>query len=196
MLNNNWCKDNQWALDCLQEYIDLYFFDSKIFKVPTDITPDNLQEFIEIILKHYQYYHLTILELDDIGDSLEKYFFNEFSDDDGTYPNYPLADRRELVFTVLDGAFTCSYWNIFPEEVPFILGCLNVPNEQIIEMHDRLENYFKQFDDNARSREDDKRNKLIKQQRIEAIEKNQPLPIKPMGIKLDLCYKESSKPTE
>ena len=42
----------------------------------------------------------------------------------------------------------------------------------------------------ARSKELSKLGELIYKQRLEAIEKNDPLPIKPMGIKLDPCYKK------
>jgi hypothetical protein len=60
-------------------------------------------------------------------------------------------------------------------------------------MYDRLDKYFAQFDRNFKfnpGEEMDNRWKLINKQRIEAIEKNQPLPIRPMGMELDPCYKK------
>ena len=74
--------------------------------------------------------------------------------------------------------------------MPFILECLNAPSEKIIDMYDKLDKCFEQFDISAKSDELLKRKELIDKQRLEAIEKHQPLPIKPMGMKLDPCYKK------
>jgi hypothetical protein len=56
-------------------------------------------------------------------------------------------------------------------------------------MHDYIDNYFKQFDRSKRFREEARFN-LINQQRKEAIENGQPIPIRPMGIEIDLFYKK------
>lgn len=64
----------------LQEIIDLYCFD--VFKVLEDITPDNLAQFLEIILKQYEYYNLS--DLMSIDDVFELYFYRRYKDD---FPN-------------------------------------------------------------------------------------------------------------
>jgi hypothetical protein len=198
MANKLWCKGEyeydeyvRWVRRCLQKYIDLYCSDSEQFKVPEDITLDNLKEFIEIILKHYQFYHIKSGRMMDLGDAFDIFlghaFKDEFPDD---YPNYPRHDRRALTLYICDyiQMFTSDF--IVPEDVPFILECLNAPNEEIIDMYDKLDKYFEQFDSSAKGDELFKRQELIDKQRLEAIEKNQPLPIKPMGMKLDPCYKK------
>ena len=126
----------------------------------------------------------------DLGDAFTIYFWNAFKDEfPEDYPNYPRDDRRALALYICGYLqwFTIAF--IFPEDVPFILECLNAPTEKIIDMYDKLNKYFDQFDMRARSKELSKRGELIYKQRLEAIEKNDPLPIKPMGIKLDPCYK-------
>ena len=193
MANKLWYKDEyvRWVRGYLQELIDLYCSDLEQFKVPEDITLDNLKEFIEIILKHYQFYHIGPARMMDLGDALDIFlgfaFEDEFSDD---YPNYPRDDRRELTLYVSDYIRTFTSYFIFSEDVPFILECLNAPNEEIIDMYDKLDKYFEQFDMRAKPKELSKRLELIHKQRLEAIEKYQPLPIKPMGMKLDPCYKK------
>lgn len=192
MANKKWCEYTLWVPKYLQELIDLYFFDSEIFKVAADITDDNLKEFLEIILKHFQYYNITISRIWDLGDALVIYFFYKDNDDIEEPVVYPETDRRELTFYILDNAMACyTMWCIMPEDVPFILKCLNAPDEQIIDMYDKLDKYFEQYDGTQRCNvELPRRFDTINSQRIEAIEKNQPIPIKPMGIKIDLCYKK------
>ena len=190
MENKIWDKEDQCELDYLQKYIDLYCFDSKSFKVPDDITPDNFKEFLEIILQQYHCYNIDNGHLMDLGDAVDTYFYRKYNKFDG-YCNYPKNDRRELTFYISSNAiqsYTC--WHILPEDVHFILECLNAHEEQIIDMYDKLESYFEQFDGVARCNiEHPRRSDAIKKERLEAIEKNQPLPIRPMGIKLDPCYK-------
>lgn len=193
MANILYCKDEyvRWVRAYLQELIDLYCSDLEQFKVPEDITLDNLKEFIEIILKHYQFYHIGSGCMMDLGDALDIFlgfaFEDEFSDD---FPNYPRDERRELTLYVSDYIRSFTSYFIFPEDVPFILECLNAPSEKIIDMYDKLDKYFDQFDRSAKSDELLKREELIDKQRLEAIQKYQPLPIKPMGMKLDPCYKK------
>lgn len=193
MANILYCKDEyvRWVRAYLQELIDLYCSDLEQFKVPEDITLDNLKEFIEIILKHYQLYHIGSGRMMDLGDALDIFlgfaFEDEFSDD---FPNYPRDDRRELTLYVSDYIRSFTSYFIFPEDVPFILECLNAPSEKIIDMYDKLDKYFDQFDSSAKSDELLRRKELIDKQRLGAIEKYQPLPIKPMGMKLDPCYKK------
>lgn len=195
MANRLWYKDKDpgyvtWVRRCLQKYIDLYCSDSEQFKVPEDITLDNLKEFIQIILKHYQYYHIGSARMMDLGDAFAIYLWNAFEDEfPEDYPNYPRDDRRALALYICLYLECFTSYSILPEDVPFILECLNAPDEKIIDTYDKLDKYFEQFDNSARLDELLKREELIDKQRFAAIEKQQPLPIKPMGMKLDPCYK-------
>jgi hypothetical protein len=199
MVNKLWYKEGDeyaiFARNYLQKLINLYCFDSELYKEPEDITLDNLQQFIEIILKHFQYYHLFASHLFYLGDAFDTYirwaFIDLFPD---AYPKYPKLDRRELTLFVCDGCTQSSGWNIFPEDVPFILKCLNAPDNQIIHMYDKIDKYFEQFDNAKRYIEEGLRWQILKKQRLEAIQHNHPLPIRPMDLELDMCYKNASNP--
>ena len=196
MANRLWYQDEDpgyvtWVREYLQELIDLYCLDSEQFKVPEDITLDNLKEFIEIILKHYQYYHIGPARMMDLGDALDIFLGNAFKDEfPDDYPHYPREDRRELTLYICDYIQWFNSKSIFSEDVPFILESLNAPSEKIIGIYDKLDEYFEQFDISDKYDELLRRKELIDKQRLEAIEKHQPLPIKPMGMKLDHCYKK------
>lgn len=185
MGNKEWYEEDLWALRYLQELMDLYCFESKSFTVPEDITPDNFKEFLEIILTQYHYYNMHIGHVLDLGDAFDVYFRGEDCD-------YPETDRRALAFYISDMAIQSGVnWPILPEDVPFMLECLNAPDEQIIYMYDKLDNYFEQFDHCTRCNEEGpRRDKIINKQRLDAIAQKEPLPIRPMGIKLDMCYKK------
>lgn len=93
---------------------------------------------------------------------------------------------------ILDEYMIRNSWILLPEEVPLLIECLNIPEDEIIYVEEKLEKYFNQFDFIERSNiEFPKRWKTIKKQRQEALEKNEPLPIRPMGIELSLCYKNT-----
>jgi len=57
-----------------------------------------------------------------------------------------------------------------------------------------MDNYFDQFDDQMRLDEYWLRWETIIRQRKEALENNDLLPIQPMGITLNLCYKRIDNP--
>ena len=158
MANKLWYKDEDpkyvtWVRRYLQELIDLYCSDSEQFKLPEDITLDNLKEFIEIILKHYQLYHIGVARMMDLGDAFTIYLWNAFEDEfPEDYPNYPRDDRRALALYICIYLQSFTSYFIFPEDVPFILECLNAPSEKIIDMYDKLNKYFDQFDMRARSK--------------------------------------------
>nr|WP_245207541.1 hypothetical protein [Rickettsia fournieri] len=61
-------EEDAYIRKTLQEYIDLYFFDSVEFKAVEDITLENLGDFLEVMLKHYQQYHFHLGELYDTGE--------------------------------------------------------------------------------------------------------------------------------
>lgn len=82
-------------------------------------------------------------------------------------------------------------WVILPENVPFVLKCLNAPYYKIIHKEQKLDDYFNQFDNMKRcSAEIPRRWEVITKQRQEELRKGEPLTIRPMGIELDVCYKE------
>ena len=205
MVNKLWYKSEEGEdLDYLvreREYIQriINLYCSELFKLPEDITPDNLKEFLEIVLKNYKYYNLSISDLLDIGDALSRYFHNAYSDEfpDTLYPSYPDNDRRSLAIFIFDEFMAYPSYDILPEEVCFLLECLNTPEDKIVYMKRKVEEYFNQFDIIRRANaEIPKRWRIISEQRLEAIEKNQPLPIQPMGIELSLCYKKGLEPKE
>lgn len=169
----------------IQELIDSYC--PELFKVTEDINPDNFQHFLEAILVQYQSYNINIGHLLDLGDIMSDYFDDCF----GEFPIYPEDDRRKLVSTIFKNCLECiSQCFMMPEDVPFIIECLNVPDDQVIYMYDRLEQYFDRFDVMKRSNEEmPRRLSILKKQRQEALEKGELLPIRSTGIKLDMCYK-------
>lgn len=199
MVNKLWYQEypeeTKWPREYLQKYINFYCSDSKLFKVPEDITLDNLKEFLEIILRQYQYYNISNARLLDLGDAFDKYlgiaFRDEFPDD---YPNYSNEDRRQLALDVCDNCLQHSTWPIFPEDVPFVIECLNAPEAEIVNMYDRLDKYFDQFDRIKRNNEEwPNRWLVITKERIQALQNNDPLPIKPMSMKIDSCYEDKNR---
>ena len=46
-----------------------------------------------------------------------------------------------------------TIWVLLPDDVPFVLECLNAPDNEIINMYDKLDDYFEQFDIDARFNE-------------------------------------------
>lgn len=199
MVNKLWYEedpeDGKWVREYLQELIDLYCFDSKLFKVPEDITLENLKEFLEIILRQYQYYNMHIGHLLDLGDAFDIYLDVAFRDEfEEGYANFPDSDRRGLALSISRRCLQHMTWTLFPEDVSFVIECLNAPDAEVVNMYDKLTKYFDQFDRiNWTSKEEPKRWEAIKKERIEALQNNQPLPIRPMSIELDPCYKNSPK---
>ena len=173
----------------IQRYIDLYC--PELFSVPEDITTDNLKEFLEIILKYYQLYLFNLNELINLGESLTGYLHRAYMEDfpDTLYPRYPDSDRRGLALCILNEMDSCQ--SILPEDVPFLIKCLNVPNGEVAGAYKAMKEYFEQLDcDMLRFKGARPRYDFLNKQRLEAIEKGRPLPIRPMGIELDMCYKK------
>ena len=180
-------KDLAYQRNYIQKFIDLYC--PELFNVPEDITPDNLQQFLEIILKHYEYYHFNSNELINLCENIDYYFYEAYEEEfpECFYPKYSKIDRRELVLFILsDHLCDCGY--ILPEHVPFLIASMNVPDDKIVEMYDKIDKYFDQFNSMKLFKELQHREELIKKQRKAAIETGQPLPIRPMGRELDYCY--------
>lgn len=174
----------------IQRYIDLYC--PERFNVPEDITPDNFQDFLEIILKYYGLYLFNLNELLNLAESIDLYFHRAYWEDfpDTLFPKYPETDRRELALYIL---VNIDQWiGILPEDAPTLIKCLNVPEEQIIDMYDYIDNYFYQFDLIKRANESRSRQNFVNDQRKEAIAKGEPIPIRPMGIEIDLYYKKTT----
>lgn len=199
MVNKLWYKDDFFSAErdyilasrqYIQKYIDLYC--PERFNVPEDITTDNLQEFLEIILKYYQLYLFNQNELINLGESIQEYYHKAFIDEfpKKWYPEYPKTDRRELALHILSEIANCP--SILPEDVPVLIKCLNVPEAQIIDMYDYIDNYFNQFERVKRANNQLTRFNFVNDQRKEAIEKGQPIPIRPMGVEIDLYYKKVS----
>lgn len=172
-----------------QKFINLYCPES--FKSLNDITPENLHIFLEIMLKQYQYYNMDIHHIKDLAESVGDYLYDSYIDQfsEGVYC-YPNNDRRSLsdfILTELD----C--FSIFPSDVPFVLECLNCEDNEVALINDRLKAYFEQFDQMQKMNvEHPRRWQAIKRERIEALAKNEPLPIRPMSITLDPCYKKNN----
>ena len=173
---------------CIQKYIDLYC--PERFNVPEDITIDNLQEFLEIILKYYQIYLFNQNELINLAESIEDYFHIAYFDEiaDISFPEYPKTARQKLAVDILSRMARFPY--ILPEDVPILIKCLNVPEEQIINMCDYIDNYLEQFENVKRCNNEISRFNFINEQRKEAIEKGEPIAIRPMGVEIDLYYKK------
>jgi hypothetical protein len=201
MANKLWYQDidqreELWTRKYIQELIDLYC--PALFAVPEDITPDNFLQFLEVILKQYQLYNIDIGHMADLGDAIEFYFHKAYQDDfpDTLYPSYLKNDRRFLALLISNNCLETSTWrHIVPEDVPFVLECLSVPDDQIIYIEERLKTYFNQFDEMRRHNiELSLRFKVLRMQRQLALGKREPLPIRPMGLELDMCYKNAPNP--
>jgi hypothetical protein len=172
---------------CIQKFIDLYFND--IFNVPEDITMDNIKDFLERLLKYYEHYYFEFIQLINIGESIVTYFSHALIDEnlERGFPEYSKSDRRNLVLDILWELYSSQ--TILPEDVPFLIQYLNTTDDKVLEARALFENYFDQFDIIKRTNKElPRRYKILEQQRLEAIEKWQPIPIRPMGIELDMCY--------
>ena len=197
MVNKIWDEDDLWVPKYLQELIDVYFFDSEQFKVPSDITNDNLHQFLETILKHYQYYHIHYTVLLNLGDALDTYlYYLDYDVIEGysKHTVYLKNDRRYAANRVYNDCLQGGgdWHHMFPEEVPFVLEYLTAPETEIIHIEEKLDAYFEQFDMMQRCNvEIPRRWKAICRERLEAIKNDESLlPIKPMTIELDMCYKQ------
>ena|GEM_PF-4037709 len=78
---------------------------------------------------------------------------------------------------------------LLPEDVPVLIDFFHTPDKKIVEAGSKMDNYFDQFDDQMRREEYWFRWETITRQRKEALANNDILPIRPMGITLNLCYK-------
>lgn len=173
--------------DYIQKFIDLYC--DRTFNVPEDINSDNLKKFLIIMLKHYEYYHFTALELKELAESISIYFCSAYCDENNElgFPEYSENDNRNLSLTML--LEIKSSHHILPEDVSFLIRCLNLPDDKVVDINNIIDNYFNQFDIMKRCNEElPRRETILKKLRLEALENNEPLPIRPMGIKLDPCY--------
>lgn len=201
MANKFWYKkleeNDLYIPKYIQSFIDLYCFNSKQFEVIDDITPENLNEFWKIILRHYQYYCFHLDDLSDLGDALWLYFYYAYPANfvDAGYPVYHKEDKRNLGIYMMSYVQLQADTPILPEDVPVLINYLNTHDGQISKTDQEFQGYLKQFDYEGRRAEIQKRWEAICRERIEAIKNNQPLPIKPMSIELEMCYK-NPKPTE
>ena len=179
-----------WSKSCIQKIINFYGPES--FHEIENINVNNLHQFLKVLLKNYQYYNISLGSLMELGDAIEEYFKRIYVDHNWWYPNYPKTDRRLLSLLIIDNCMaTTWWWPILPQDVPFLLECLNISDELIIYMEGKLNAYFNQFDLVKRcNAEIPRRWEVITRQRKEALEKGEPLPIRPMGIELDMCYKD------
>lgn len=132
----------------LQEYIDLYFSDSIQFKIVEDITLENLNEFLEIILKHYQQYHFHATELFDIGETLEYYFDYVYMNEEReiNYPEYDNEDRRKLAILMLDYMQMIGIPKVLHEDVPYLIEFLHANDGEVTQAREKLDTYLTQFD--------------------------------------------------
>lgn len=99
---------------------------------------------------------------------------------------YPKSEKLDLVLDI--DFYLESSEPVFPEDVPKLIEYLDSNNKE--EAGRILNEYLNQFDFNDRRVEEKRRWEAINRERLEAIQNNQPLPIRPMGIELDMCYKE------
>lgn len=185
-------KEDTYIKKTIQEYIDLYFFDSAKFKVVEDITLENLGEFLEVMLKHYQYYHFHLGELYDVGEVLEEYFDYVFMDynKEINYPKYIAENKCRLGLLMLNYIQMIGTPRIFSEDVPHLIEFLHTKDGEVKKAEGKLDTYFAQFDDMKRQDEDYRRWEAITKERQQALAENKPLPIRPMSIELSKCLKD------
>lgn len=174
----------------IQQIIDMYC--PELFQAPEDITPDNLQQFLEIILINYQYYYIRRHHILNLGEAFDDYFERAYKENflEAGYIKYPDTDRHQLVLYIWHLFLSSGDFSILlPEYIPLLPECLHTSDDQIIYMYDKIDKYFEQFDIKAHTEEIYHRHDILSEQRLKALEKGDPLPIRPMGIKLDMCYK-------
>ena len=193
MVNKLWYNEYSGCITYrkfLKEHINKYA--PNLYQEVEDITPDNVHNFLEIILKRYAEYCFHTYTLDDIGDVIEYYFGYAYKDEfpEQNYPNYSNDDRRSLSMLMISYFDQSGFIGaLLPEDVPVLIDFLHTPDKKIVEAGSRMDNYFDQFDDQMRLDEYWLRWETITRQRKEALENNDLLPIRPMGITLNLCYK-------
>lgn len=158
----------------IQHFIDLYCFDSQQFKVVGDITLNNCGDFWKVILKQYQCYNINPDYLDSLSNALATYLGDAYQDDRHNLTRYIDRDKKGI---------------IFPEEVPKLMEFLDVPSGSAVEAGIFLDQYFSQFSYYPRCVELSRRWRAIQKDRLMAVARHEPLPIKPMNIELYLCYK-------
>jgi len=196
MTNKLWYEkisiEDSYIRKTLQEYIDLYFLDSTQFKVVEDITLENLNEFLEVMLKHYQQYHFHVTELYDIGETLEYYFDYVYMNEEReiNYPKYDNEDRRKLAILMLDYMQMIGIPNVLPEDVPYLIEFLHAKDGEVTKAIEKLDAYLSQFDLMKRHNEGYRRWEAITKERQQAIAGNKPLPIRPMSIELSKCLRD------
>lgn len=185
-------EEDAYISKTLQEYIDLYFFDSVEFKAVEDITLENLGEFLEVMLKHYQQYHFHLGELYDTGEILEEYFDYVFMDDEKyiNYPKYSKEDRRNLGWLLIVNYIQMCNPRLFPEDVTHLIEFLHAKDGEVTKAQEKLNTYLAQFDLMKRQDEDYRCWEAITKERQQAIAENKPLPIRPMSIELSKCLQD------
>ena len=125
-------KDLMANRNYIQRFIDLYC--PEHFSIPEDITSDNLQEFLEITLKYYQLYLFSNGALVYLTESIYSYFHQAYD----KFPKYPKNDRKELALNILCTIERGSGSSIIPEDVAFLIKCLNISEDKIIYMYDYI----------------------------------------------------------
>lgn len=191
MVNKLWYEDVDKDVllisrNHIQSFIDIYCFDSEQFRIVEDIVPENIAEFLEIILKHYQQYHFHLWDLSDIGQALELYLHRAYMDDfpNTCYPVYPEGDKRNLGLYIIEYIQVGLGYTIFPEDVPYLIAYLHKDANEIMGANKKIEAYLNQFDHIKRCNEEAvKRWEVITTERQEAIKEGKPLPIRPMSMK-------------
>lgn len=188
-------EDILWCDKFIKECMDLYCTGQ--FTQVDNLNLQNIPYFLEIILKRYEEYYFNSIDLKDLGDALSTYILYADLDEFPYQESKNLSgnDRRclgvNMAWILDDTSFT-----ILPEDVPVLINYLHTPDDQLVGSYDRLIDYLEQFDNTVRWSEVDKRWEVITQQRIEAIARRKPMPVRPMGIELDMCYKKKDDKQE
>src|ERR1700677_3818508 len=121
-------KDYLWIPIYIQSLIDLYFFKTDQFKVVEDITPDNCADYWKVVLKQYQYYNVTLGNLEDLGDALQFYFRFAHKLEFAEYPVYPKNDRRNLAMYIDSYLQGTNEVVVLPEDIPKLIDYLYTPS--------------------------------------------------------------------
>ena len=122
----------------IQKFINLYCHN--IFKFPEDITPDNLSLFIKSIIYQYQYYNISIEMFVCIGESASRYIREAYIEEFPDGLEFPDDDKRTLAECILSNCMEWGYqWFVFPEDMPFILKCLESSDSEIPYIYNKLD---------------------------------------------------------
>lgn len=139
---------------------DCRFYLGTSFKEITDVTLENLGDFLVLILKAFSEGIISASKIGVVAGALETYIHKRYMTDypETSYPDFGEEHPLSVPLTVLycmDGGHTG--FMIFPEDAAFFIEMLQAPSEKALETNYKMYDFVEQFDVNERFQEGKKR---------------------------------------